>query len=59
MGQERRGWNGKEIVGVQPIDTGTNNPGKTNTSAEEGNSMGQHGTKGVHTGETTDWWFPV
>lgn len=32
--RERRGWNGKEVVGVQPIDLSTNNPDKTNTSEE-------------------------
>lgn len=58
-GQGRREWRGKEIVEVQPIVLGTNNAHKTNTSEEEGNEMGQHGTKRLHMGQTTDHWFPV
>lgn len=46
MGQERRGW--ESDSGSPTNHMGINNPDKTNTSAEEGNYLGEHGTKGAY-----------
>lgn len=44
---------------VQPVDSGTNNADKTNTSEKEDNSVGQYDTKRIHVRETTNQWFPL